>query len=59
MIIAPRIIGLSDPIRDIIIPEVGPNNAKIIANGNWIFHVLAASRPKPKGSGFLANIGID
>ena len=59
MIIAPRIIGLSDPIRDIIIPEVGPNNAKIIANGNWIFHVLAASRPKPTGSGFLANIGID
>jgi hypothetical protein len=30
----PRIIGLSDPILDIIIPEVGPNNTKIIANGN-------------------------
>jgi hypothetical protein len=56
---APRIIGLSDPILDIIIPEAGPNNTKVIANGNWMFPVLTASRPKPKGSGFLASIGID
>lgn len=58
IIIVPNIIGFNEPNFEIMKPDVGPKIRKTNAKGNCILPVLIASAPKPRGSGFLTNIGM-
>ena len=55
--IAPKIIGLMEPIFDMINPEVGPKTNKTMANGSCIIPVLIAFSPNPIGCGVCTKIG--
>ena len=58
VMIAPNMIGFSEPNFETINPEVGPNIKSTIANGSCTFPVLMASSPNPIGPGFLTKMGI-
>lgn len=55
--IVPKIIGLMEPIFDMIKPEVGPKTNKTMANGSCIMPVLIAFSPNPIGWGLCTRIG--
>ena len=55
--IAPKIIGLMEPIFEIMNPDVGPKTNKTMANGSCIMPVVIAFSSNPIGAGLCTKIG--